>query len=80
MAGLPLGFVESAPGAMVEAVEQLLLRPEVLAQAIEAAGDPDPARFDRYVWEALRFNPFFKLLAPAVRARLRPGRRHARAT
>ncbi|MEU7835151.1 cytochrome P450 [Nonomuraea sp. NPDC049129] len=62
MAGLPLGFVESAPGAMVEAVEQLLLRPEVLAQAIEAAGDPDPARFDRHVWEALRFNPFFKLL------------------
>ncbi|MBB2912469.1 cytochrome P450 [Streptosporangium becharense] len=60
MAGLPLGFVESAPGAMVEAVEQLLLRPRVLAQAVEAAADPE--RFDRYVWEALRFNPFFKLL------------------
>ncbi|MEU4232312.1 cytochrome P450 [Nonomuraea sp. NPDC026600] len=62
MAGLPLGFVESGPGAMVEAAEQLLLRPQVLAQAVEAAGDPDPTRFDRYVWEALRFNPFFKLL------------------
>ncbi|MEV0150741.1 MULTISPECIES: cytochrome P450 [unclassified Nonomuraea] len=62
MAGLPLGFVESAPGAMAEAVEQLLLRPPVLAQAVEAARDPDPARFDGYVWEALRFNPFFKLL------------------
>ncbi|MEV7010025.1 cytochrome P450 [Streptosporangium sp. NPDC051022] len=62
MAGLPLGFVESGPGAMVEAVEQLLLRPKVLAEAVEAAADPDPARFDRYVWEALRFNPFFKLL------------------
>ncbi|MFC4118935.1 cytochrome P450 [Nonomuraea zeae] len=60
MAGLPLGFVESAPGAMAEAVEQLLLRPEVLAEAVAAAGDPD--RFDRYVWEALRFSPFFKLL------------------
>lgn len=60
MAGLPLGFVESAPGAMVEAVEQLLLRPETLAQATAAADDPE--RFDRYVWEALRFNPFFKLL------------------
>lgn len=60
MAGLPLGFVESAPGAMTEAVEQLLMRPEVLAKAVEAAGDPE--RFDRYVWEALRFNPFFKLL------------------
>ncbi|MEU8247844.1 cytochrome P450 [Nonomuraea sp. NPDC048916] len=62
MAGLPLGFVESAPGAMAEAVEQLLLRPQVLARAVEAAGDPDPTLFDRYVWEALRFNPFFKLL------------------
>lgn len=62
MAGLPLGFVESGPGAMAEAVEQLLLRPRALAQAALAAADPDPARFDRYVWEALRFNPFFKLL------------------
>jgi cytochrome P450 len=62
MAGLPLGFVESAPGAMVEAVEQLMLRPQVWAKAVDAAADPDPARFDRYVWEALRFSPFFKLL------------------
>lgn len=60
MAGLPLGFVESAPGAMVEAVEQLLLRPQVLARAVEDAADPES--FDPYVWEALRFNPFFKLL------------------
>ncbi|GAA3158081.1 cytochrome P450 [Nonomuraea salmonea] len=60
MAGLPLGFVESAPGAMVEAVEQLLARPQVLAEAREAAADPE--RFDPYVWEALRFSPFFKLL------------------
>lgn len=60
MAGLPLGFVESAPGAMVEAVEQLLLRPRVLAEATAVAGDPE--RFDPYVWEALRFSPFFKLL------------------
>ncbi|GAA5037531.1 cytochrome P450 [Thermocatellispora tengchongensis] len=62
MAGLPLGFVESAPGAMAEALEQLLLRPRVLAQAAEAAAEPDPARFDAHVWEALRFSPFFKLL------------------
>ncbi|MFI7417872.1 cytochrome P450 [Nonomuraea sp. NPDC049684] len=60
MAGLPLGFVESAPGAMAEAVEQLLLRPRELAEATAAAGDPE--RFDPYVWEALRFSPFFKLL------------------
>ncbi|MDP9842049.1 cytochrome P450 [Streptosporangium lutulentum] len=62
MAGLPLGFVESGPGAMVEAVEQIMLRPQVRAEAVDAAADPDPARFDRYVWEALRFSPFFKLL------------------
>ncbi|MEV3982687.1 cytochrome P450 [Nonomuraea sp. NPDC049758] len=60
MAGLPLGFVESAPGAMAEAVEQLLLRPRALAEATAVAGDPE--RFDPYVWEALRFSPFFKLL------------------
>jgi cytochrome P450 len=62
MAGLPLGFVESAPGAMAAAVRQLLLRPGVLAEAVEAAADPDPTRFDGYVWEAHRFDPFFKLL------------------
>ncbi|MEV0379470.1 cytochrome P450 [Nonomuraea sp. NPDC050643] len=60
MAGMPLGFVESAPGAMAEAVEQLLLRPPVFSEAVAAAGDPE--RFDLYVWEALRFSPFFKLL------------------
>ncbi|NUP84101.1 MAG: cytochrome P450 [Nonomuraea sp.] len=60
MAGLPLGFVESAPGAMAEAVEQLLLRPRALAEATAVAGDPE--RFDPYVWEALRFSPFFKLI------------------
>ncbi|MFC4529724.1 cytochrome P450 [Sphaerisporangium dianthi] len=62
MAGLPLGFVESGPGAMVEAVEQIMLRPRVRAEVVGAAADPDPERFDRYVWEALRFSPFFKLL------------------
>lgn len=62
MAGLPLGFVESGPGAMAEAVEQLMMRPRIHDEAARAAADPDPTRFDRYVWEALRFSPFFKLL------------------
>ncbi|MCG5218686.1 cytochrome P450 [Streptosporangium soli] len=62
MAGLPLGFVESGPGAMAEAVEQIMIRPQVRAAAAAAAVDSDPARFDPYVWEALRFSPFFKLL------------------
>ncbi|MDF5753249.1 cytochrome P450 [Spongiactinospora sp. TRM90649] len=68
MAGLPLGFVESGPGAMVEALEQLLARPQVLAEAVAATAEPDPGRFDAHVWEALRFSPFFKLL-PRVCAR-----------
>ncbi|SDH01540.1 Cytochrome P450 [Sinosporangium album] len=58
LAGLPLGFVESGPGAAVAAVEQLLLRPDALAHA----RPDDPEVFDAHVWEALRFNPFFKLL------------------
>ncbi|MFI6817757.1 cytochrome P450 [Nonomuraea sp. NPDC050328] len=60
MAGLPLGWVESGPGAMAEALEQLFEHPEALAAAGEVAGEPE--RFDPYVWEALRFSPFFKLL------------------
>ncbi|GII95000.1 cytochrome P450 [Sinosporangium siamense] len=60
MAGLPLGFVESGTGAMAAAVEQLLLRPAVFAEAVAVSGDPKA--FDPYVWEAVRFDPFFKLL------------------
>ena len=66
MAGLPLGFVESAPAAMALAVRQLLARPEVLAGAALAASDPDPAEFDPYVWEALRLDTFFRLMPPRL--------------
>lgn len=66
VAGLPLGFVESAPAAMALATRQLLQRPDVLAEATRAARDPDPALFDPYVWEALRLDTFFRLMPPRL--------------
>ncbi|MFB4308155.1 cytochrome P450 [Actinomadura sp. GTD37] len=65
VAGLLLGFVENAAGSMTNAVSVLLGRPGLHAEAAEAAGDPerfDPERFDSYVWEALRFDPFLKMI------------------
>jgi len=46
--------VENAAGSMTNVVMQLLRRP---AEAI------DPDQFDAYVWEALRFDPFLKMIA-----------------
>ncbi|QKG19878.1 cytochrome P450 [Actinomadura verrucosospora] len=59
-AGLLLGFVENAAGSMTNAVSLLLGRPDLHAEAAAAADDP--ARFDPYVWEALRFDPFLKMI------------------
>lgn len=61
VAGLLLGFVENAAGSMTNVVSLLLGRPELHAAAVAAAGDP--ARFDGHVWEALRFDPFLKMIA-----------------
>lgn len=61
MMGLLVGAGETTSQAIVQALEQLLLRPEVRAEA-EAAAKDDVDRFDRYVWEALRFNPINPLL------------------
>lgn len=66
MAGLPLGFVESAPAAMALAARQLLARPDILAAAARAAASSDPAEFDPYVWEALRLDTFFRLMPPRL--------------
>lgn len=66
MAGLPLGFVESAPAAMALATRQLVERPGVLAEAVRAAAGPDPAGFDPYMWEALRLDTFFRLMPPRL--------------
>lgn len=60
--GLLVGSGETTSQAIVQSLEQILLRPEVAAAAVEAAKDPDPTTFDRYVWEALRFNPINPLV------------------
>ena len=74
MAGLPLGFVESAPGAMVEAVEQLLLRPESAGRGHRGRRRPRALRPLRLGGAAVQ--PALQAAPPAVRARPRPGRRH----
>ncbi|MFI5782824.1 cytochrome P450 [Nocardia sp. NPDC051570] len=59
MAGILLGYVENGMGSATHLMEQLLKHPELpLRDAAE-----DPHRFDPYVWEALRLNPFFKMLS-----------------
>lgn len=55
--GLLVGGVETTSAAIVQAVDQILDRPNVLAQAVAAAGQGDTAEFDAIFWEALRFNP-----------------------
>lgn len=62
VAGLLIGAGETTSQAIVQVVEQILSRPEIKAEAIAAAAGPDPDQFDRYVWEALRFNPINPLV------------------
>ena len=60
--GLLVGAVETTSQAIVNAAEQILLRPEVKARAIAAAQADDMETFDAIVWEALRFNPMGALV------------------
>ncbi|MFF5262910.1 cytochrome P450 [Actinomadura viridis] len=62
VAGMLLGFLENAVGSMTHLVRQLLLRPEIHRAAVLAADEPDTAAFDGHVWEALRFDPFLKII------------------
>jgi cytochrome P450 len=62
MAGLLIGSVETASQAIVQALEQILFRRDVHAEASAAAREVDPSHFDKYVWEALRFNPINPLI------------------
>lgn len=62
VAGLLIGVGETTSQAVVQALEQILARPQIKQEAIEAAHDRTSDRFDRYVWEALRFNPINPLL------------------
>ena len=55
--GLLIGAVETTSHCAVNALEVLFSRPDTLAAALAAA--PDPAAFDGYVFEALRFKPAF---------------------
>ena len=55
--GLLIGTVETSSQATVQAMAQLLSRPDALAAAQAAAKLDDPTTFDGYVWEALRFDP-----------------------
>jgi cytochrome P450 len=57
VAGLLVGAIETSSQAIVQAAEQIMMRPDVRAEAEAAAAAGDNARFDAIVWEALRFNP-----------------------
>lgn len=63
VAGLLLGFLENAAGSAVQVVRVLLRDPELHRVAAQAARHPDPQRFDPFVWEALRLDPFLKMIA-----------------
>lgn len=57
--GLLIGTVETTSKSAINALHGLLNRPDILPQAIAAAAGDDPADFDGYVLEALRFDPPF---------------------
>jgi cytochrome P450 len=60
--GLLVGTGETSSQAIAQSLEQILLRPEIHAQAVEAAKADDTAAFDQYVWEGLRLNPINPLI------------------
>jgi hypothetical protein len=62
MCAILVGAIETTSQAIVQALEQRLLRPPVVAAALTAAKAGDNAAFDAFVWEALRFNPINPLL------------------
>lgn len=53
--GLLIGTIETTSQATAQAMQQLFRRPEALAKARLVANDP--AKFDGYAFEALRFDP-----------------------
>lgn len=57
--GLLIGAVETTSHTVNNALAELFRRPDTLAQARAAARADDPAEFDGFVFEALRFNPAF---------------------
>ena len=55
--GLVIGAIPTISRAAVQALDQLLDRPEALASAEKAAHDGNDTVFAAHVFEALRFNP-----------------------
>ncbi len=76
--GLLVGSIETTSQAIVNATEQILLRQDVTARAIDAAKAADIEALDAIVWEALRFNPMTTFVARVVAesALLAPGSPH----
>ncbi len=60
--GLLIGTVETSAKVTAHALEQLLARPAIFANAREVANRGDFDEFCGYVWEALRFHPFLPYL------------------
>lgn len=59
---LLVGSIEGTGQVITQGVEQILKRPEIFAKALAAAQADDNQTFDKYVWEAIRFNPFSPFL------------------
>ncbi|ACK66447.1 cytochrome P450 [Rippkaea orientalis PCC 8801] len=57
MALLLISTLDTTAQAIVQSLEQLLRRPDILPKAVAAAKANDDVTFAKYVWEALRFNP-----------------------
>jgi cytochrome P450 len=57
--GLLIGAVETTSHTVNNALAELFKRPDIINEARAAAADDDPASFDGFVFEALRFNPAF---------------------
>ena len=55
--GLLIGAIETTSQAVAQVIQYLLDRPEWLDKAQAVARQDDPAEFDGFVWEALRFVP-----------------------
>jgi len=62
VAGFLIGSVETTSQAIVQVIEQLLQHPAELVPARQAAESGDDGTFDKYVFEALRFNPINPLV------------------
>src|ERR1700730_3055402 len=60
--GLVIGAIPTLSKAAVQALDQLLDRPEEFASAQQAALDGNDALFAAHVFEALRFNPINPLI------------------